>query len=349
MGVRLSTARIGMSVITLTSNSFQEFVKGNNRVLIDFYEKDWSSQKAALDEALRKVRSAGSEVAFGTVDASVERGLAEQYVRLKRFPQLVWFEDGKLTKYHWTHRNSKAISDFVLALDRDAVVQVASEKQAFEDYSRAIVAVTKKGSDLYKALEVVALKHLDTIAFTFIDGMANSIKWHDGDVASSSDSVLEYSGPPDSDHIEAWVKGHMIRSEPIPEGHPVYERGSLVVVGRTFEQTVLQNEKDVFMLVYASWCGFCRKFYPVWDTFARVVGHIPHLTVAKMDGELNKVDMEEFKWTAYPFVFLVKAGSKEPIIFSGNRTVANLVQFAQDHGSKSFTLDPSVSFDVEEL
>lgn len=40
-----------------------------------------------------------------------------------------------------------------------------------------------------------------------------------------------------------------VTKEPIPEGNPVYLDGSLVVVGKTFEEVVSNKNQDVFMLL----------------------------------------------------------------------------------------------------
>lgn len=62
------------------------------------------------------------------------------------------------------------------------------------------------------------------------------------------------------------------------------------------------------MLVYVPWCGFSRKFLPVWQAFARAVANVKHLVVAKMDGDQNTSPLpEDFSWTAYPHIFFVKA------------------------------------------
>jgi len=43
----------------------------------------------------------------------------------------------------------------------------------------------------------------------------------------------------------------------------------------------------------------------------------------------------------------VRAGERWPTVFEGNRTVANLVKFANTHGSQQIKLDPSVSSELE--
>jgi len=108
----------------------------------------------------------------------------------------------------------------------------------------------------------------------------------------------------------------------------------LPVVGSTFEEMVLRADKDVFLLIYAPWCGWSRKFIPTWESLARRAASVPHLVVAKMDGDRNGSPYpEDFSWNAYPTVFFVKAGSRKPIVFHGNRTEARLLEFARQHGS----------------
>ncbi|CAE7941421.1 PDIL1-4 [Symbiodinium sp. KB8] len=335
---------------SLTSSTFDGFVRGADKVLIDFYDRKidgWAEQKSELEQALRQVRDYGSDVAFATVDASTEEDLAKRYVVSGRFPQLLWFTHGEPTQYHRTLRTAKAMADFVLALDREPMMQVKSEQEASSSFNRAVFGKVKKGSSLYKALEVVATKHMDTVAVTYVDSSENDIKFLD----EMKPEPIPYSGRLDVESLDAWVRDLLTKSEPIPEGHPVYQEGSLVVVGKTFEEAVSHRDKDVFMLVYAPWCGFSRKFFPVWNAFAQAVSNAKSLIVAKMDGDQNSSPLpDDFMWTSYPHIFFVKAGTKKPILFHGNRTVSHLVQFAEEHGTKPLDLDPSINLDdINEL
>eukprot|EP00933_Yihiella_yeosuensis_P043062 TRINITY_DN3778_c0_g3_i1.p1 TRINITY_DN3778_c0_g3~~TRINITY_DN3778_c0_g3_i1.p1 ORF type:complete len:368 (-),score=64.14 TRINITY_DN3778_c0_g3_i1:93-1196(-) len=346
----IADARLGsLTTSALTSSTFEAFIRGSDKVLVDFVDKthnDWAEQKNDMDAALREVRNAGSQVSFATVDVSTEaeKSLAQRYIRNDRYPQLLWFQHGEASKYHRTLRSAKGMADFVLALDRDPVSEVSSVEEAAASYNRVVVAETSKGSPLHKVFEVVAAKHMDTIAFAYVQGTSDKVQWlEEGKEVENK----EYDGKADSKMLDRWVVGNFLKSEPIPEGHPLIQDGSLVTVGKTFEETVLQKDKDVFIAVYAPWCGFSRKFLPVWNAFARAVSGVKHLVVAKIDGDQNSSPLEEFTWSSYPTVLFVKAGSEYPIQFHGNRTVSNLLQFARDHGSQPINLDPNVNLDVE--
>merc|ERR1719215_114408 len=127
-----------------------------------------------------------------------------------------------------------------------------------------------------------------------------------------------YVGKPDVDQLDKWVRHQLTKSEPVPEHQ---DGDSYVVVGQDFEDVVLSPTQDVFLMVYASWCGHCRKFLKEWERFARLMVGVEHLLVAKIDGDANRIDLPEFQWRAFPTVMFVKAGQKSPSIFKGNRTI----------------------------
>lgn len=336
IGPHVAEARLGSGVnvgaADLTESTFEAFVQQNDKVLVDFYNPSdpiWKEGKNEFETAIRNLRNLGSNVPFAKVDVSKEPALATKFVPDGKYPQLMWFLHGEATQYHRALRTSKAISDFVIALDREAMVPVKTEEEA-RDFVPAVFAHVAKNSPTWKILEVVAQKHMDTVAFTFLDGSGNDISWLAG-----TDPV-KYDGVVDVPSLEKWVKLKLLKSEAIPEDPALLEdEGSKVVVGRNFEEIVLQKDKDVMLQVYAPWCGFCKKFAPIWNSFARQVADVPHLVVAKMDGSRNSSPLpEDFSWDAYPKVFLVQAGATKPVYFTGDRTVENLVDFVSKHGSK---------------
>lgn len=336
---QVAEARLGGSASqtqVLTEGTFEAFIAENDKVLVDFYdptESSWRDGQAELDTALRNVRDFGSKVPFAKVDASKEKALAAKYVPDGRYPQLLWFLHGELTQYHRTLRTSKGIGDFVMALDRDPMVALKSEEEA-RDYVPAVLARVARDSATYNILKVVASKHMDTVAFTFVEGSSDEIFW----MAAGVDP-MKYAGGVSVTGIEKWVRMQLLKSEAIPEDPSLLEdEGSQVVVGKSFEDMVLRKDKDVMMQVYAPWCGFCKKFSKVWNSFAQDVKDAKHLVVAKMDGSRNSSPLDEFSWDSYPKIFYVKAGERKPIHFEGDRTLENLWAFASKHGSKPLKL-----------
>lgn len=340
-------ARLGMGAVVLTNSTFWDFVKENKKVLVDFYSKDdenWQNMQKELDGSVRQIRDMGCNVPVGKVDVGKETSLAQILAPGTRYPQLLWFLNGHQTQYHRTLRTAKSISDFVMALNRDPIIMITSDEQA-KNYNRCILAHTTKASEIYKVMEVVASKHLDTVAFAVREGAADSaLDNHNiSFISDDAPAPVLYPGPMTVVGVEEWVRGLLVKSEAPPEGEP--EEGEpVVVVGKTFEKMVLRQDKDVLLLVYAPWCGHSRKVFPVWQTLARATSHETHLVVAKLDGDRNSSPLPElFPWDAYPTIFFVKAGDRTPHIFAHkNRTVANLVAFANEFGTAPITVDEAV-------
>lgn len=338
-----SWARLGMGSIALTNDTFYDFVRQNERVMVDFFDSssaEWRNAANELEAAVRKARDMGSNVPVAKVDAVKDQGLAEKFVPHKKYPQLVWFLKGEATQYHRTLRKSKEISDFVLALDRDPLMVIDSKEEAYQ-YVPCVFAQLNANEEVRKTLEVVAQKYMDVLAFSLLEHKqgagsdGNGIFWLSN---GSTEEAIQFKGDMTPRALERWVRSSLAQSEPIPEDPELLEdEGSRVVFGKTFEDEVFLADKDVILLVHAPWCGHCKKFNPTWVKFAQEVKDVPHLKVAKIDGTRNTSPLPAFRWDAYPKIFFVKAGTEEPVVFEGNRTIDALVSFVETHGSKPLT------------
>jgi thiol-disulfide isomerase/thioredoxin len=90
------------------------------------------------------------------------------------------------------------------------------------------------------------------------------------------------------------------------------ESGTVVdLVGQIFSTTVLDDTKDVIVLVYASWCGHCKKVMPVWDKLAGLVRGVSTLLVARMDHTENDVPQTKYAVEKYPTIYLAPAYNKD--------------------------------------
>eukprot|EP00403_Amphidinium_massartii_P010544 CAMPEP_0178425482 /NCGR_PEP_ID=MMETSP0689_2-20121128/28746_1 /TAXON_ID=160604 /ORGANISM="Amphidinium massartii, Strain CS-259" /LENGTH=340 /DNA_ID=CAMNT_0020047147 /DNA_START=114 /DNA_END=1136 /DNA_ORIENTATION=- len=321
-----------MTATQLTADSFQSFIGQSERLIVDFYDPrdpDTLEHAKALEEALRMVRSNGNlYVPFAKVDAVKEAALAERYVKNGRYPQLVWFAHSEPTQYHRTLRTASMIADFVMALDRDSVADISKLEEA-GDYNRAVVAEIRKSSPFFKTVDAVAQRHMDTVAFTHLESEKEAISW-------VVDGVFtKYEGPKEVDALDRWVRSMLpLKSEAVPQGEMAVDEGSRVVVAKNFEEVVLQNDKDVMLLVYAPWCGYCKKLAPAWRQLASALEGNDKLMVAKMDGDRNGSPFpEDFSWNAYPTIFYVNAGRATPQVYRGNRTFDSLLGFARSQST----------------
>eukprot|EP00922_Rhytidocystis_sp_ex-Travisia-forbesii_P072514 GHVS01108109.1.p1 GENE.GHVS01108109.1~~GHVS01108109.1.p1 ORF type:complete len:511 (+),score=132.79 GHVS01108109.1:218-1750(+) len=125
-----------------------------------------------------------------------------------------------------------------------------------------------------------------------------------------------------------------LKSEPLPASNDAPVK---VVVGKNFEDLVLQKDKDVLLEVYAPWCGHCKKLEPVYTELAEALTKVEHVVIAKMDGTANEAPVEDFDWTGFPTLFFVKAGNPSPMKFDGGRTMEGMMEYIKKHSSKGIS------------
>jgi len=109
-----------------------------------------------------------------------------------------------------------------------------------------------------------------------------------------------------------------------------------VVVGTTMERELFSPTRDVMLQVYAPWCGHCKKLDKEYVRLAEKVKEeslTDLVTIAKMDGTLNDSPVDSIEWTGFPHILFAKAGSRDVMIYDGERTSKGLWKYIKKHAS----------------
>lgn len=130
--------------------------------------------------------------------------------------------------------------------------------------------------------------------------------------------------------IKPYLKSEM---KPIDNDEPVK-----VVVGRTFDEMVLENEKDVLIEFYAPWCGHCKSLAPKLVELAEKLESNTNIVIAKMDATANDFP-EPFIVEGFPTLYWVPAGGKDaPVKYDGGREVKDFLSYIQKQATVPFKL-----------
>ncbi|OIW26581.1 thioredoxin-like protein [Coniochaeta ligniaria NRRL 30616] len=121
-------------------------------------------------------------------------------------------------------------------------------------------------------------------------------------------------------------------SDPVPntqEG-PVTD-----IVADSYNEVVLNNEKDVVVLFYSPICQYFKAIAPIYSDFDKLLKpYADRITVAKIDATSNGTCPPPLV-SSVPTIRLSRSGSKNELItYGGNRTVDNLVKFVKGNGSQ---------------
>jgi len=125
------------------------------------------------------------------------------------------------------------------------------------------------------------------------------------------------------------------KSDPVPENN---DGDVKIIVGKNFDEIVLDESKDVLLEIYAPWCGYCQSFEPIYNKLGKYLKGIDSLVVAKMDGATN--EHPRAKADGFPTILFFPGGNKsfDPITVDVDRTVVELYKFLKKHASVPFKL-----------
>eukprot|EP00461_Guttulinopsis_vulgaris_P002073 UN02074 len=117
----------------------------------------------------------------------------------------------------------------------------------------------------------------------------------------------------------------IFRSEPVPASN---DGPITTVVGTTYKDIVYNNDKDVFVVYKASWCGHCKALAPKYAEVAEHYKNDKNIVIAEMDAANNDVDETQFEITGFPTLYFFKSGAKEQAIrYNGQREKDDLIAF----------------------
>jgi protein disulfide-isomerase A1 len=103
-----------------------------------------------------------------------------------------------------------------------------------------------------------------------------------------------------------------------------------VVKGKSFQELVLDNTKDVLMEFYAPWCGHCKALAPEYEKLGESLKGNDNIVVGKMDSTANEIDVAGVEVKGFPTLYFFKGNSKgSPMKYEGGRTFEDMAEYIQ--------------------
>ncbi|KAI0027357.1 thioredoxin-like domain-containing protein [Vararia minispora EC-137] len=163
-----------------------------------------------------------------------------------------------------------------------------------------------------------------------IQDLSQQLKYpFDQEKAITTESIKEFAAAFAAGKLEPQLK-----SQPVPA---TQDEAVYTVVGKSFDEVVYDDSKDVFVEFYATWCGHCKRLKPTWDQLAEKFAPVKdRLIIAKMDAPENDFPPSvPFRVQGFPTLKFKPAGGREWIDYEGDRSLESLVAFVEENAKNS--------------
>ncbi|EOY26799.1 PDI-like 1-6 isoform 1 [Theobroma cacao] len=342
--------KTGVPVIRIsTVTEAEEFLKKHQMFVIGLFEKFEGPDY----ESFIKAATSDNEIQFvETSSIEVAKVLYPDIKATNLFLGIVKNEPERYTVYEGTFE-TESILQF-LDYNKFPLVTKLTELNSVRVYSSPIklqVYVFAKADDfktLLEPLQDVARKFTKKVMFMYIDIMdenlakpfltlfgleeAKNTLVTAFDNKGSSKFLLQ--SDPTPSNIEEFCSGLLhgsistyFKSQPIPDNK---NASVLAVVGKTFDDLVLNSPKNVLLEVYTPWCINCETTSKQVEKLAKHFKGVHNLVFAKIDASAN--EHPKLQVDDYPTLLLYKAGDKNnPIKLSTKSGSKELAAFINKH------------------
>ncbi|KAG5649024.1 hypothetical protein DXG03_000373 [Asterophora parasitica] len=352
------------AVSEVTAANHEEFQGADKLVVVAYVPSSTAEPSPEFSATAEKHRD---EYLFGltTDEAAIKAAGVEA-------PAIVVYrnydEPKSVYPYPVVGATTKDLEDWLSELAIPIIDEVSGENYATYAQSTKPLAYlfldpTADGKDAaIEAIKPVAAKYKSKLNFVWIDAIkfgdhAKALnlpeaKWP-AFVVQNLESQLKYPfdqtkevtpGAAD-EYLADYFAGKIeptLKSQPIPE---VQNTASYTLVGKSFDDVVFDDSKDVFVEFYATWCGHCKRLAPIWESLAeKYVDNKDTLLIAKLEAQDNDLPASvPFRISGFPTLKFKKAGTRDFIDYEGDRSLESLVAFVEEHSSVKLIPKPKAA------
>jgi protein disulfide-isomerase A1 len=326
----------------------ESFKSSSDVVAVGFFSK--SSDELKAFESTARVRE---NVPFGVVeDATVaaEFGVSAPAVILFKN-----FDDGK-TVYSGEY-DVESIQEFIQG-NSVPLVSTFTQENAAKIFGSGIdnhfLYFSHKSAENHESvvdqLRVVAQEFRGKIRFTYVPSTteSNAMSYFDL-TADHLPAVLvslgsggmkkfcfskELTAANIREHVNDFHNGKLkptLKSEEIPKDNNGLV---IVVVGKNFNDIVLDTSKNVLLEFYAPWCDYCKSLAPTYEQLGAMFADQSSIVIAKVDATANEIDHPAVSVHGFPTILFFPADRKDtPLTYEGDRDLKSLIGFVASHAT----------------
>lgn len=342
--------KTGVPVVRVNSvTEAEEFLKKYHMFAIGVFER---FEGSAYEEFV-KTATADNEIQFVEVsNIEAARVLYPDLEPSSFFLGIVKSEPERYAGYEGAFEMEKLLQ--FLDHNKFPLVTKLTELNSVRVYSSPIklqlfvFAEAQDFMDLHEPLQDVARKFKSKIMFIYIDIADENLAkpfltlygledTEDTVVAAfdskiSSKYLLETHPTPANieDFSSKFLQGSLspyFKSQPVPDNK---EASIQVIVGKTFDDIVLNSPKNVFLEVHTPWCINCETTSKQVEKLAKHFKDLNNLVFARIDASAN--EHPKLQVVDYPALLFYPASDKaNPIKVSAKSSLKSMANFISKH------------------
>ena len=257
----------------------------------------------------------------------------------------------------------KEIIDFIEKYSQKRILSFDSKitKKVFGENHPAVVyfgEIGEKWNETEKIMEKIYDKYKDKLLFIMTeinDGIGKRVAKHVGIKKEELPSIRILDTRNDIkryimegiineknilNFIEDWQKGKLKRHLKSQEEPKENNENVFIIVGKSFQKEVIENDKDVMIVFYAPWCKHSKKFLSIYEEIVKKLKEKnPKIMFAKMDATENEIESENI--LEYPTIKFYPGNKKNlpPIDYEDERTIEDIINFIKDNAYNKVIFD----------
>ncbi|KAI0268270.1 protein disulfide isomerase [Gloeopeniophorella convolvens] len=349
------------AVSDVTAANIEEFKAADKIVAVAYLSSPSDAPAAQFQATAEKHRD---DYLFGqsTDAAAIEAaGVSAPAIVLYR----AFDEPVSVYPYPITSATVEDIESWIKELSIPVIAEVNAENymiyaQSGKPLAYLFVDPTSEDADAHiELVRAVALEYKSKLNFVWIDAIkfgdhAKALnlvesKWPSfviQDLEKQLKFPIDQSIELSTAVVKGWVQDFasgklqpQLKSQPIPESQ---DEAVYTLVGKEFDQVVFQDDKDVFVEFYATWCGHCKRLKPTWDSLAEHYAAVKdRVIIAKIDAPENDLPPSvPFRVAGFPTLKFKPAGTTEWIDYEGDRSLESLIAFVDENAKNSLEAPP---------
>lgn len=344
------------AVSEVTKENFDEFKKADKLVAVAFLPSSTDSPAPEFSATANKHRD---DYLFGlSTDAEVAAAADVTPPAIVVFRS---FDEPKtLYPYPISSAQVADLESWIGDLSVPLLDEVGAENyQAYASSAKPLAYLfvdptDEKHDEYIKSLKPVAAKYKGKVNFVWIDAIKYAdharalnlaeAKWPafviqdlEKQLKYPYDQHKEWTAEVSDEQVELFLENKLepeLKSQPIPEvqDEPVFD-----LVGKQFDEIVFDEQRDVFVEFYASWCGHCKRLKPTWDQLGEHFADLKdRVTIAKMEATENDLPPTvPFRISGFPTLKFKPAGSRNFLDYDGDRSLESLIAFVEENAKNS--------------